>query len=75
MLHNYSQDVVINCAQIYHLNKLFIDQFLCKAASRGWDVGAGGKQATEKFKEDEFVDDCPHVNMLVCLDALPLGVV
>lgn len=43
MLHNNSQDVVINCAEMYHLNKVFIDQFLCKAASPGWEMVGGGR--------------------------------
>lgn len=41
MLRNNSQDIVINCAEIYHVNKVFIDQFLCEAALPRWNLGGG----------------------------------
>lgn len=47
MLHNNSQDVVINCAEIYHLNKVFIDQIFTRdclarvGTGRKWEINEG----------------------------------
>ena len=56
MLHNNSHGVVINCAEIYHLNKVFMDQFLCEAASPGWEMGGGGRYMRERFVEEGFAE-------------------
>lgn len=73
MLHNNLQDVVINCAEIYHLNKVFIDRFLCDAASSpggSWD-GGGDKRGRGLWTRGVLMRrGLPHFNSFADLHIL-----
>lgn len=63
MLHNNSQDVVINCAEIYHLNKVFYARLPSWGGNQEGEVG--DKWGRSMQRKGLLMWDHPHIHIFL----------